>query len=169
MSKYPLKVNSQVWAVLALAVVVAVATGCSARPATLEDPTSPRTGYQRHIMVVLEREDFRPVSGVGIKVEVASPTTLVSPAKGYGRTNSKGGLELILEPLPHYDEAVVLGGDVVVDYPVKIKLTVSRSGKKPLVFYFEDRETYARYADPLYHGLNRDPKIGITYYNIVMP
>ncbi len=143
--------------------------GCGPRPAELTDPAAPRAGYQRRIMVVLERADFRPVAGAEVRIEVEAPTRLVSPAGGRGRTNAQGGLELVFEPLPEYDRSAAKAGDVVVDFPVRAKLTIGGAGKGAMVRWIDDRETYARYADPLYQGLSRDPETGMTYYSLIVP
>ncbi len=153
---------------LSLTAAVAILAGCGPRPAALTDPTAPPPGYQRRIMLVVERADFSPVAGAEVSIEVEEPTRLISPAGGRGRTDARGGLELVFAPLPHYDRAAAKAGDIVVDFPVKAKLTVG-GGRGALVRYLDDRESFARYADPLYQGLSRDPETGLTYYNIAMP
>lgn len=158
------------WAATLLAVLLAVLmAGCGPRPAELTDPAAPRAGYQRRIMLVLERADFRPVAGAEVRIEVEAPTRLVSPAGGRGRTNAQGGLELVFEPSPEYDRSAAKAGDVVVDFPVRAKLLIGGAGKGALVRWIDDRETYARYADPLYQGLSRDPESGLTYYSVLVP
>ncbi|MDL2226441.1 hypothetical protein LJB86_02155 [Deltaproteobacteria bacterium OttesenSCG-928-M10] len=156
-------------AFVAVLLVMLAALGCSAKPARLSRPTAPPEGYQRRIVVVLERQDFRPVAGAGVKVETEAPTVLVSPAGGAGHTDSRGALTLVFEPKPHYDEKALVGDDIIVDFPVKAKLTITGAGRGPVARYIDDRETFARYADPLYQGLNRDPEAGETYYEIILP
>ena len=151
-------------ALVLLTLAAAVAAGCAARPAVLADPTAPPAGYQRRIMVVVETADFRPVAGAEVRIEVEAPTRLIEPASGRGRTNGQGGLELVFEPLPHYDQGAMVGGDIIVDFPIKAFVTVGGSVRRVL----NDRETFARYADPLYQGLNRDPETGVTYYQITL-
>jgi|GEM_PF-1942696 len=149
---------------LALAGVLLV-WGCSSgRPALMKDPVAPPVGYQRQMVVVLERPGFHPAAGVEVRVEVQAPTRLVSPASGRGRTDGRGALEMVFEPLPEYDELVLAGGDVVVEFTVKADLIIGGSRKRTL----EDRQTFARYADPLYQGLNRDPVLGPTYHHIIL-
>lgn len=137
--------------------------GCSSRPAVLRDPTAPPTDYQRRMVVVLERPGFYPAAGVAVRVEVEGPTRLVSPASGQGRTNAQGALELVFEPVAHYDQAALRGGDIVAEFP--IKATLSIGGVRRVL---EDRQTFARYADPLYQGLNRDPETKATYHHITL-
>lgn len=142
---------------------LALAWGCSSRPAALKDPTAPPTNYQRRMVLVLERSGFYPAAGVEVQVKVEGPARLVSPASGRGRTNAQGALELIFEPVAHYDQAALRGGDVVAEFPVKATLSIG--GVRRVL---EDRQTFARYADPLYQGLNRDPETKPTYHHITL-
>jgi hypothetical protein len=153
----------------AAALLAVFLAGCAPRPAELADPAAPRAGYQRRIMLVLERADFRPVAGAQVTIETLAPTRLVSPSGGQGRTDARGGLELVFEPLPEYDRSAAKAGDVVADFPVRAKLTIGGTGAGSLVRWIDDRETYARYADPLYQGLSRDPETGVTYYSLIVP
>ena len=143
--------------------------GCSARPAALSDPTAPPAGYQRQIMLVVENSGFHALAGAEVTIETEAPTRLISPEGGRGRTNGQGGLLLIFEPLPNYDDAVLAGGDVLADFPIKARITVRQGGRTLTTRMLTDRETFARYADPLYQGLNRDPETAVTYYNIILP
>ena len=143
--------------------------GCSSsKPVKLSKPTAPPENYQRRIVLVLERKDFRPVAGARVTVETEDPSVLISPAGGTGHTNHQGNLTLVFAPKPHYDESALIGDDIIVDFPIKAKLTITGVGRAPLVRYLDARETFARYADPLYQGLNRDPESGETYYEIVV-
>ncbi len=151
--------------VLFLGLFITLLGACAPKPATLKDPTAPPSNFQRRIILVLENSGYYPLSGTAVTVETEAPTRLISPAGGSGRTDANGTLELIFEPLPHYEEAALGGGDVVVDFPIKAKLKIGSN----LVRELDDRETFARYADPLYHGLNRDPNPGPTYYHMVLP
>ena len=152
-----------------LTLLVLALGGCSAKPAVLSDPTAPPAGHQRQIMLVVETAGFHAAAGAEVTVETEAPTRLVSPVDGRGRTNGQGGLLLIFEPLPNYDDAVLAGGDVLADFPIKAKITVRQGGRTLAARMLTDRETFARYADPLYQGLNRDPEAGVTYYNIILP
>lgn len=143
--------------------------GCGPRPAALSDPTAPPTGYLRRMVVVVETSDFHPVAGAEVAVTVEGPTVLVSPAGGRGRTDGRGALELVFEPHPHYDQKVLAGGDIVADFPVRGRLTISRAGRATFTVELNDSQTFARYADPLYQGLNRDPVAEPTYLHISVP
>lgn len=150
-----------------MALLLIFGAGCGGpRRAALKDPSAPPAGYQRKIVVVLERAGFRPAPGEQIKVAVEAPTRLVSPSGGVGRTDARGALELVFEPAPHYDDQALKGGDIIADFPIKAYLSIGGPGRSPLIRLIEDRETYARYADPLYQGLNRDPETEATYYII---
>lgn len=138
--------------------------GCSGgHLASMRDPVAPPTGYQRRMVVVLERPGFYPAAGIEVRVEVEAPTRLVSPASGRGRTDGRGALELVFEPLPEYDRRVLSGGDVVAEFYVKAHLTIGGQRRT-----LEDRQTFARYADPLYQGLNRDPETKPTYHHLIL-
>ncbi|MDR0881878.1 MAG: hypothetical protein LBP55_04990 [Candidatus Adiutrix sp.] len=141
--------------------------GCGPRSAVLTDPTAPPVGYQRQITVVLERANFRPVAGAEVAIEVEAPTRLISPASGRGRTDSQGALELVFEPVPRYGPEALKSGDIVADFPLRATLTIG--GRGGLQRVIDDRQTFARYADPLYQGLNRDPEPGPTYLQMTIP
>ena len=148
-------------AALALALALALAPGCSGR--RLPQPgAEPPEGYLRHLILVLERADYRPAAGVPLTIEVDPPARLVSPDGGRGVTDGQGRLELVLAPAPEPNEAALAGGDVLVDYPVLAVLTLPGGRRMTL----EDRETFARYADTRYQGLNRDPETKPVYYVI---
>jgi len=61
------------------------------------------------------------------------------------------------------------GGDIVADFPVRATLTVSRAGRTAFQETLNDTQTFARYADPLYQGLDRDPVNEPTYHHIRVP
>lgn len=156
-------------ALLAAALLGLFLAGCSAVGTEgLSRPEAPEA-YRRTIVLVLERPDFRPLGGVEVSIETEAPTRLLQPAGGRGRTDGRGGLELVFEPLPHYDQSVWAGGDIIVDYPIKARLLIERPGRGALEVVLDDRESFARYADPLYQGLNRDPETGLTYYTVTVP
>lgn len=163
------KVRTPFLATLLCALGLTAAGACSGSTPRLSQPSAPPTDYQRRIVVVLERPDYRPVAGAEIKVEVQSPTVLLEPAEGRGLSDSQGALTLVFVPKAHYDEKVMAGDDIVVDFPVKAILTVTEPGRPPKEFSLDDRESFARYADPLYQGLNRDPEQGEDYYQITLP
>ncbi len=142
--------------------------GCASRPRPAE-PDAPPAGYQRRIVVLVERADFQPVAGAQVRIEVEAPTQLISPAGGVGRTDGRGALELVFEPRPQYDRGALTGGDIIADFPIRAVLTIGRAGGAPVKRVIEDRQTFARYADPLYQGLNRDPETEATYFGLTMP
>ena len=153
-----------IWALIFLAGLALA--GCGPRGATLDDPSAPPGGYQRKIVLLLHRPDFRPVAGARVKIAAEAPTRLISPAGGEGRTDAQGALELLFEPLPHYDQKVLDGGDIVAEFPIKAYLTITGVPGAPLLRLIDDKESFARYADPLFHGLNRNPEAETTYYRV---
>ena len=148
-----------------LAVLAAfLAWGCGGRrlpPIEAEPPE----GYLRRLVLVLEQSDYRPAAGVPVNIETGPSALLVSPTEGRGRTDSQGRLELVFAPRPRPDEKALAGGDVIVDYPVQAILSLP--GGRILIL--DDRETFARYADARYQGLNRDPETKPVYYLISLP
>ena len=102
---------------------------------------------------------------LSVTIETEPPTQLVSPADGFGRTDERGRLELVFAPLPHYDQAALTGGDIIADFPVRARLIIGGT----LAGEIDDRETFARYADPLYRGLNRDPDGQPAHLFIYLP
>jgi len=144
-------------AVLALA----LALGCGGHR-TPPPGAEPPKGYLRRLVLVVERADYGPAAGMSVLIEPGPSTTLVSPADGRGRTDAQGRLELVFAPSPEPNQAARVGGDVIVDYPVQAVLTLS--GGRTLTL--DDRETYARYADAAYQGLDRDPEAEPSYYVI---
>jgi hypothetical protein len=137
--------------------------GCAHRRPPSGD--RPPEDYLRRLVLVLERADYRPAAGAAVTIETGPSTRLLSPPDGRGRANAQGQLELVFAPRPEPDEAARAGGDVIVDYPVQAALTLP--GGRVLIL--DDRETFARYADARYQGLNRDPETKPVYYMIQVP
>jgi hypothetical protein len=144
-----------------LVLALALAWGCGGYR-TPPPGAEPPEAYLRRLVLVVERADYRPAAGMPVTLEPGPATRLVSPADGRGRTDGQGRLELVFAPRPEPDEAARAGGDVIVDYPVQAVLTLPGGRTVTL----DDRETYARYADALYQGLNRDPETRPVYYTI---
>jgi hypothetical protein len=146
---------------LVLVIALALVPGCGVRRIPPYG-TPPPESYLRRLVLVVERADFRPAAGTPVLIETAPSTKLLSPAGGRGLTDAQGRLELVFAPRPEPNEAARAGGDVIVDYPVRATLTLP--GGRTLTL--EDRETFARYADSAYQGLNRDPSETPAYYVI---
>jgi hypothetical protein len=124
--------------------------------------TPPPESYLRRLVLVVERADYRPAAGLPVLIETGPSAELLSPAGGRGLTDAQGRLELVFAPRPGPVEAARAGGDVIVDYPVKA--VRRRPGGRTLDI--DDRETFARYADAPYQGLDRDPSENPAYYVI---
>jgi hypothetical protein len=145
----------------ALALAIALAWGCGGHRAP-PPGAAPPEGFLRRLVLVMERADYRPAAGMPVTIETGPSTRLVSPDDGRGRTDGQGRLELVFAPRPEPNEAARSDGDVIVDYPVQATLTLPDGRTLTL----DDRETYARYADPIHQGLNRAPETGPVYYTI---
>ncbi|MDR1608469.1 MAG: hypothetical protein LBT38_08710 [Deltaproteobacteria bacterium] len=112
---------------------------------------------ERQITLVFEKaKTFSPVAGALVKIEVEPPARLISPAGGEGRTSSDGTIALTVATVAQYDQSVIKQGDIAVDFPINFKVTMDRGGQT-LVWDLADNQSFARYRDPLYQGLNRDP------------
>lgn len=158
------------WIVILSCLTVSLVSGCRPRGVyNLTNPTAPPGNYFRRIMLVLEKADYRPVAKATVTVETEAPTRLVSPAGGIGRTDVRGTLELVFAPLPNYDRTALAGGDIIVDFPIKAKLTISLAKAASFIYLLDEKETFARYADPLYQGLTRDPEAKTSYHLILIP
>ena len=149
---------------LILLAALALAWGCGGRRFPPPEDIPPEN-HLRRLVVLVERPGFRPAAGVKITIETEESARLLSPADGSGRTDGQGRLELVFAPRPHPVEAARAAGDLIVEYPVLARLTLG-GGQTRII---EDRETFARYADPNYQGLNRDPDPGPAYYLITLP
>ena len=148
---------------LLMAALAALAWGCGHRAPPPGD--EPPQNYLRRLVLVVERADYRPAAGVPIDIETGPLTELLSPAEGRGHTEGRGRLELVFAPRPQPHKTARAGGDVIVDYPVQAVLTLPDGQAVTL----DDRETFARYADAIYQGLNRDPETGPGHYVISLP
>ena len=130
---------------------------------------SPPVAYLRHLVLVFEKETtFAPIVGARLTIETEAPTRLIQPADAVGRTGTQGEIDLIFEPYANYDDAALKVGDQVVEYPIKAKISL-HLGSQVMTVDLNDEESFARYQDPLYQGLNRNPAEGETYYIISVP
>lgn len=111
----------------------------------------------RKLSLTFEREsNYAALASQEVTVTVKSPATLVSPANGRARTDSTGTMEIVVMPVAIYDKNALKAGDIVVDFPAE--LTVSMAvGQAIYEWDIDGHESFARYSDPLYRGLNRDP------------
>jgi hypothetical protein len=147
---------------LFLVFAAALAWGCHRTP---PPGAAPPQNYLRRLVLVLERADHPPAAGVPVTIETGPLTELLSPAEGRGLTDGRGRLELIFATRPQPHKAARAGGDVIVDYPVQAVLTLPDGQALTL----DDWETFARYADAFYQGLNRAPETGPVHYVISLP
>ncbi|MDR1577474.1 MAG: hypothetical protein LBT86_04495 [Deltaproteobacteria bacterium] len=124
---------------------------------------------ERKLTLIFEREKtFDPVAGAKVTIEVEPPAKLLSPASGVGATDGDGALTLIVAPVAQYDQSVLKQGDIAVDFPFNLKVTMERGGQT-LAWELSDNQSFARYRDPLYQGLNRDPDAAPGFLTLVAP
>jgi hypothetical protein len=76
---------------------------------------------------------------------------------------------VVYAPALFYDLSAAQEGDVVADFPALLFVTLDAGGDEIIEFEVDDSLSFARYQDPLYQGLNRDPSPGPTYVNLAVP
>jgi hypothetical protein len=124
---------------------------------------------ERRVILVFEREaSYTPLSGRKVSILLSSPAALVSPAGGSAVTGSGGEVEVVYRPVAVYDESALAAGDVVADFPATLFVSMDL-GSDVFEWQVDDTLSYARYQDPLYRGLDRDPAPGPAYINLVLP
>jgi hypothetical protein len=124
---------------------------------------------ERRLVLVFETEKtFSPVAGALVNIEVAPPVRLLAPTSGQGRTDANGALTIALAPVAKYDQSALKAGDVAIDYPIALTVTMERGGRL-LAWDLSDNQSFARYRDPLYQGLNRDPDAEPALITLTMP
>ncbi|MDR1165910.1 MAG: hypothetical protein LBO66_08610 [Deltaproteobacteria bacterium] len=157
------------WALALAWLSLAFLPGCLSPHAPLAHPEIPDF-KERTVILVFERENsFRPLSGALVTVSVSSPARLLSPAGGVGRSGPDGSLAVVYAPALFYDLSAAQEGDVVADFPALLFVTLDAGGDEIIEFEVDDSLSFARYQDPLYQGLNRDPSPGPTYVNLAVP
>jgi hypothetical protein len=123
---------------------------------------------RRLVLVFEDQRSFRPLSGRKVKILLSQPAALVLPADGAAVTGPAGSVEVVYRPVAVYDESALAAGDVVADYPAVLFITMEAPGED-LEWQVDDTLSYARYRDPLYQGLDRDPDPGPSYVNLFLP
>ncbi|MDR2368127.1 MAG: hypothetical protein LBF58_08485 [Deltaproteobacteria bacterium] len=158
---------------LALAALLAAALlPACASPPRYEDAlleTQVKSAFPRRLLLTFEREsNFSVLAHREVTVAVKPPATLLSPPSGTGRTDASGQLEIVVEPVAIYDRKAIKGGDLVVDYPVE--LTVSIVADSAVYEWdLDGHDSFARYSDPLYRGLDRDPDASALNLTLTVP
>jgi hypothetical protein len=124
---------------------------------------------ERRVILVFEGErDFRPLAGRRVKIILSSPAVLVSPAGGAATVGPGGEVEVVYRPAAVYSESALAAGDVLADFPAVLFVSMDL-GSEIFEWQVDDTLTYARYRDPLYRGLDRDPDPGPSYINLMLP
>jgi hypothetical protein len=124
---------------------------------------------ERKLVLIFEKDgSFTPIAGAKATIEVAPPARLISPSSGTGVTDGDGTLALTIAPVAQYDKSALLAGDIAVDYPIALTVTMERGGRL-LAWDLNDNQSFARYRDPLYQGLNRDPAEEPAFMTLTLP
>jgi hypothetical protein len=153
-----------------LATLLAV-SGCSYPQrfdSPLSGPQAPES-HDRELVVTFEREsDFSPLAGRAVTVLLKGPGELLVPAQGRGVTDGSGRLRVLVSPVAVYDQSALKTGDIVIEYPVDLTLSMT-IGDATFEWDLDARQSFARYQDPLYQGLNRDPATEPLFLTLTIP
>jgi hypothetical protein len=123
----------------------------------------------RRLLLTFESESrYAALSHKKVSISVKAPATLLSPASGQGTTNAQGQLEVVIEPIGIYDRKALKGGDIVVDYPAELTVALSL-GSTIYEWDLDGHDSFARYGDPLYRGLDRDPDPAALHLTLTIP
>jgi hypothetical protein len=156
------------WAILLALVAL---SGCSS-PSRYEDGligAQAPVGNRRRILLTFEREsDFSALAHREVLVSVREPATLASPAGGRGLTDQSGQIELLVDPVAVYDRDALKSGDIIVDYPAELTVSMAIGGTV-YEWDLDGHDSFARYADPLYRGLDRDPDPATLSLTLTVP
>jgi hypothetical protein len=121
---------------------------------------------ERRLILVFENESsFTPLTGRRVKIQISSPATLITPADGSAVTGSGGEVEVTYRPVAVYSENALNAGDIVAEFPAILNVSMEL-GDDVLEWQVDDTLYYARYSDPLYQGLDRDPDPGPYHINL---
>jgi hypothetical protein len=151
------------------ALALALLAGCvAAVPAGPPEPLAAEFPERRLILVFEDQRAYRPLSGRRVRISLTRPAVLVTPADGTAVTGPAGSVEVVYRPVAVYDESALAAGDVVADFPAVLTITMDGAGDG-LEWQVDDTLSYARYRDPLYQGLDRDPDPGPSYVNLFLP
>jgi hypothetical protein len=134
------------------------------------DKASPPFFPQRELYLVFEREkDLTPLTHKKVNIKISSPTTLLYPPGGDAITDSQGAVYVVYTPVSRYDESAYKAGDLIIDYPATLYITMDLSDSDSFEWQIDDSLSFASYGDPLYQGLNREPDKGPSYINLILP
>jgi hypothetical protein len=155
-----------------LAIGLFMALGCSPSPtkftSTLFGPQAPIIN-KRQLRLAFEKEsNYTPLANCDVYVSLKGPSKLLSPPSGHGRTDEAGQLEIAIEPVGIYDKSALNNGDIVVEYPADITVSLTYNSIK-YEWDIDHFESFARYQDPLYQGLNRDPDTTPILLTLTIP
>jgi hypothetical protein len=124
---------------------------------------------ERRLIFVFEGGPFyTPVAGAHVEFSLQPPAVILTPASSRAVTGPAGEVELSYRPVAIYDRSALDDGDVIADFPAVFNITLTTKGGKVYEWSFEESLSYARYQDPLYQGLNRDPSPGPSYVNLLV-
>ncbi|MDR0354137.1 MAG: hypothetical protein LBJ64_00095 [Deltaproteobacteria bacterium] len=139
--------------------VACLAAGCSS-PSRFENsligPQAPASSLKKIFLSFENERSFAALANRQVTVSVAEPAALLSPKGGRAQTDAQGKLEVVVEPAAVYDRSALKSGDIVVDYPARVTISMM-IGSDAYEWDIDCHDSFARYSDPLYRGLDRDP------------
>jgi hypothetical protein len=134
----------------------------------LTGPEAPARA-DRELVLTFEREsDFAPMAGRAVTVTLNGPGEVLVPEGGRGRTDGSGRLRLVVSPVAVYDRSALKTGDIVVEYPAPLTVAMV-VGPATFEWDLDAGQSFARYRDPLYRGLNRDPAPSPWHMTLTIP
>jgi hypothetical protein len=152
---------------LLLGIMLLSACSIPARDSNLQGETPSFSA--RTLILVFEREgSYQPITGAPVTLSLKAPAQLLAPPSGEAVTGPQGEVELTYKPVAIYDQPALNDGDIIADFPAEISVTLKTSAGEVFEWDLEDNLSYARYQDPLYQGLNRDPDPGPVYLNLIL-
>ena len=153
-----------------LLILLSLLGGCVGSRPEARAPVSPPIFPERELYLVFEREsDYSPLTGKKVKVRVSSPARLLHPEDGEAVTDERGAVRVAYAPVSRYDLSALGSGDLIIDYPCVIYLTMEISPYRNFEWQVDDSLSFASYGDPLYAGLDRTPERGPFYVNLFLP
>ncbi|MDR1041793.1 MAG: hypothetical protein LBR80_16840 [Deltaproteobacteria bacterium] len=150
------------------ALALALSAGCAAVPSGPPEALAADFPERRVILVFEDERSFRPLSGRRVRILLSRPAALVSPANGLAVTGPEGSVEVVYRPVAVYDRSALAAGDVVADFPAVLFVSMEAPDGE-FEWQVDDTVSFARYRDPLYQGLDRDPDPGPAYVNLFLP
>ncbi|MDR1050217.1 MAG: hypothetical protein LBP95_03885 [Deltaproteobacteria bacterium] len=146
-------------------------SGCSSPSRfdnALAGPQAPAATRKRMVLTFERESTYAALPGREVSVSVKAPSSLVAPGGGRTRTDGAGRVEILVDPAAVYDRSALKSGDIVVDYPAELTVVLT-DGPDVYEWDLDGHDSFARYQDPLYGGLDRDPDPAVLNLTLTVP